>query len=123
MATGGAHFQLALLSCLPKALRSPYVRLRGKGAHYDCEPPGPWQIRTMLKQSGFDYQDRCTEAVKLVGEIEGQSALNRIVGGLPNGLLWVFRPVYPTIMFLLFPKHGGHPDAFQREKPGSDTLP
>lgn len=97
------HFQMALLSCLPKMLRSPYVRLRGKGAYYDCEPPGPLQIRSMLKQSTLQYQDRCVEAVRLVAEIEGQSTLNHLVSGLPTGLLRAFKPIYPTIMFLLLP--------------------
>lgn len=110
------HYQLALLSCLPKVLRSPYVRLRGKGSHYDCEPPGPIQIRSMFRQSGLRYQDRCVESVHLIGEIEGQSALNHIVDRMPTSLLGVFKPIYPTIMFLLFPAPNG------RKSSTSDTT-
>jgi len=103
------HFKLWFLSCIPNTLRSPYVRLTNKGTHYDCLPPGPLQIRSMIRQSRLQYHDQGDLAIRLVGEIENKSLITRITSRLPTVVLRLLKPIYPTLIFLLSPAETPNP--------------
>lgn len=67
----------------------------------DCDPPGPFGIRSMIHASGLHSQDDSYSAIGLIAQIEGPSLLLRIARNLPNLLLKMFSPAYPTMIFLL----------------------
>jgi len=95
------HFNLWLLSWLPRALRSPYVRMAGKGSHYDCNPPGPLALRAMLRRAGLSGRDCTADALRAIAATEGSPAVLRGLGLLPRGLIGLLSPLVPTMIFLL----------------------
>lgn len=95
------HFRLWFLSWLPGKFRDSYVRLARRGHRYDCEPPGPLRIRSMLRVAAIRYEDVTGSAVRLVGEIEGATVAQALGRYLPDAYLRMLAPVYPTIIFRL----------------------
>jgi SAM-dependent methyltransferase len=94
------HFRLPLLSWLPRPLRDPYVRLAGKGTHYDCEPLRLPQLERMLAASGLPARNLCIEALRTMVRIEpGTSWLARFVAALPESLLRPVRWLIPTLIY------------------------
>jgi SAM-dependent methyltransferase len=102
------HFKLWLLSWLPRPLRSPYVRMAGKGTHYDCHPPGPIDVRRMLSRSGFGYRDCFVDAVRAVAARETPSAALRLLSRTPRRLLALLSPLAPTMIFLIEAGRAAH---------------
>ena len=84
------HFHLWFLSWLPRPLRSPYLRFLGKGQHYDCEPPGPLRIRSMIHAARLSHKDVAHLAIGLIADIEGGALPLRVAWGLPDSLLKAF---------------------------------
>jgi len=95
------HFGLWFLSWLPPFLADHYVRVASKGTHYDCRPPGPLKIRSMIRSAGMSYRERSWLAVRLIGEIEGKTIIQRLANSLPLPLLNILSPFYPTMIFIL----------------------
>ncbi|WP_370300363.1 class I SAM-dependent methyltransferase [Abyssibacter sp.] len=96
------HYQLALLSWLPRSLRTPYLRLAGKGQVYDCEPLQSGQLERMLQSSGLEFQHMGFEAAKALQEIEGQAArLIRALEGIPLWTRAAIKPLLPTLVYLV----------------------
>jgi SAM-dependent methyltransferase len=95
------HFRLWFLSWLPHRLRHDYVRAAGRGARYDCDPPGPFSLRRLLRAAQLDYRDVTGEAARLTLEREMDSAAARIGRAAPTPVLKLFSPVLPTMVFLL----------------------
>lgn len=94
------HYRLAFLSYLPRSLRSPYLRLRGKGHFYDCEPLTLPELEKLLQQSGLQYHNLCAEALKQTLAIEHPtSTINRLVQWLPTWMIRCFSPVIPTLIY------------------------
>ena len=94
------HFHLAFLSWFPREMRSRYLRLSGKGDFYDCEPLRLGEARRPLRQSGFDSQQICVEALRATLDIERpQAALTRLVRLVPTALMEPFAPIIPTLIF------------------------
>lgn len=94
------HYQVAFLSWLPRALRSPYLRLRKKGAHYDCEPLQMRQLEEMLAGSGFASQNLCVSAMRLTLQIERpDSSSTRLLERIPDFLLEPLRAMIPTLIY------------------------
>lgn len=97
------HFRLPFLSWLPMAMRSVYVRLCGRGSHYDCYPRSRRVYRRLLKDCGFDPTDVTAEAVRAVSRIEEASLVSRLASCVPAFLIRVF-PWLPTIIFVARPQ-------------------
>lgn len=94
------HYRLAFLSWLPRALRSQYLRLSGRGEFYDCEPLQLGEARQLLRESGFDSRQMCVEALRATLEIERpQAALTRLIRRIPSVFLEPFAPIIPTLIF------------------------
>jgi SAM-dependent methyltransferase len=101
------HFGLWFLSWLPRSLRSPYLRARRRGACYDCEPPGPRRIRSLIRLAGLCFQDVAAPALRLMVQIETPWIVSDVVRTLPDFVLKTCSPVYPTMTFLMtHPKPG-----------------
>lgn len=98
------HFQLPLLSWLPQALRSHYVRAAKKGTHYDCNPRSRRVYRRLLTECGFRVRDVTAEAVQIVAQRESPGIGSRIAAACPGS--WIqLCPILPTIIFLARPAH------------------
>jgi SAM-dependent methyltransferase len=94
------HYQLAFLSWLPHALRSPYLRFRQKGLHYDCEPLEMRELETMLRCSRLASENLCVPAMRLTLQIERPEAVsNRVLGRIPDSLLEPLRAMIPTLIY------------------------
>ena len=95
------HFGLWFLSWLPRWMSDRYVRLSGKGRFYDCRPPGPLRIRGLMRKAGLRYEDASHSAVRLVADIEGRGGAMKLVARLPDSILRLLAPAYPTMVFVL----------------------
>ncbi len=96
------HYRLKFLSWLPHRWRSPYLRWRGKGEFYDCEPLQLHELEAMLAQSGMTYCNLCVEGWRETFEIERTHHWStRLLRRIPDALLRLFRPIIPTLMYRL----------------------
>lgn len=97
------HYKLVFLSWLPHAWRTPYLRLMGKGMHYDCEPLQMRQLERMLVQAGFGYRNLCIEAMRATFEIERPHSTGaRFLRGVPDGAFAPLRRIIPTLIYRLW---------------------
>jgi SAM-dependent methyltransferase len=98
------HYQLKFLSWWPRAWRSPYLRLMGKGRFYDCEPLQMGQLERMLAEGGFCYRNICIEAWRMTFEIERPQTLAAgMLRAMPDGLLKPLRRIIPTLIYRIEP--------------------
>jgi SAM-dependent methyltransferase len=97
------HFRLALLSWLPRALRSPYVRLARRGGAYDCELLSRRELRRLAGSAGLRYEDATIGALRALVRIEGGTWLRRTVANAGPLATTVLAPLSPTIVVLLRP--------------------
>ncbi len=96
------HFGLPLLSWLPRPLASAYVRLAGRGLHYDCRPLTAGQLTSMVAEAQMTAVALEVPAIRIHGELEGRRGLVlRAVERLPSTLLRGARPIVPTLICLL----------------------
>jgi SAM-dependent methyltransferase len=94
------HYQLAFLSWLPHAWRTPYLRAMGKGERYDCEPLQMNQVEYFLAGTGFAYRNLCVEAMKLTLEIESRGSVSSaILRRMPDKILETLRRIIPTLIY------------------------
>lgn len=94
------HYRLMLLSWWPRSLRSPYLKLMGKGDFYDCEPLQMRQLERMLAATGLPCQNLCVEALRATFEIERpNSASARALRLTPDFLLAPWKPLIPTLIY------------------------
>jgi SAM-dependent methyltransferase len=100
------HYGLAFLSWLPRAWRTPYLRLRGKGNVYDCEPLQMRELQDLIASVGMSYRNVTVEAFRLTLAIEGDKGwLARTANAFPDSILRWMRRVIPTHIYLI--EHGG----------------
>ena len=93
------HYGLAFLSWLPTPLRSPYLRLRGRGTHYDCEPLSLPALDALLAAAGLHAQHLEVEALRATLAIEGvHSFTAQLAHALPDRLLGGLRSAIPTLI-------------------------
>lgn len=96
------HYHLAFLSWLPRPLRSRYLRWRGAGEFYDCEPLAMSELESMLSSSGLAYRNVCEDAIRAMCATEPRPALSlRIATSIPKGWLQRLRRLSPTHVYLL----------------------
>lgn len=95
------HFRLPFLSWLPARLRTPYVRLAGRGKHYDCDLPSRSELLELLAASPLRHEELTIEAMRELAAIERPGALTRRILTAPEGSLRRLLPVIPTMVFLL----------------------
>jgi SAM-dependent methyltransferase len=94
------HFKLALLSWLPHAWRSPYVRAAGKGEHYDCEPLEMNQLERLFERADLHCRNICIDALRATFDIERQhSSASSLLRRIPDWALRPFLPVIPTLIY------------------------
>lgn len=96
-----AHFRLPLLSWFPSHISDAYVRIAGRGTHYDCKPLGPVGFRRLFAQAGFSFRESTIDAVGFVLDEElGMPMLGRFVRHTHAAFLPLL-PCMPTFVYLL----------------------
>lgn len=99
------HFHLPLLSWVPRAARSPYVRLARRGTEYDCDLLSRSQLLDLASAAGLEARERTLEAMRLLGTIESRS-LARRVAAAPDAVHRALLPLVPTLVFVLRRREG-----------------
>ncbi|THF64101.1 class I SAM-dependent methyltransferase [Pseudothauera nasutitermitis] len=95
------HYHLAFLSWLPHRMRSPYLRWRGRGFYYDCEPLGMYSLESCLQACGLVYENQFAQAVKAMIDAEHQPPIAaKLAALLPMPVLQMFRVTSPTHVYL-----------------------
>jgi SAM-dependent methyltransferase len=98
------HYNLAFLSWLPHAWRTPYLRILRRGEAYDCEPLQMGQLQDLLSGAGFKYRNLCIDALRVTFEIERpQSVAASVLRRTPDGLLLPWRRIIPTLIYRFWP--------------------
>ncbi|HMM57489.1 MAG: class I SAM-dependent methyltransferase [Xanthomonadales bacterium PRO7] len=96
------HYRLAFLSWLPRKRRSAYLRWRGRGDCYDCEPLSMPELETMLRSSGMTYANICWEAIRAMSASETRRSLAVVLASrIPRVLAYPLRRFSPTHVYLL----------------------
>ncbi|WP_083250878.1 class I SAM-dependent methyltransferase [Acidihalobacter aeolianus] len=95
------HYQLAFLSWLPQAWRSPYLRLRGRGSDYDCAPPTLSRLESMLIHAQLTFENISTLGLHTTLDIEGGGLLAAAISQLPDALLNRLAYLNPTLIYRL----------------------
>ena len=99
------HFKLPFLSWLPMPLSHAYVRLAGKGTHYDCRPLACGRIERMLADSGFAWRQHAGDGLRLTFELENPGAplYRHGLRHVPDAVYSVVRRAFPTLIYTLAP--------------------
>lgn len=96
------HYRLKFLSWLPRAWRTPYLRWRGRGSIYDCEPLQCLELEALLRQADLHYRNLCIEGLRTTFEIEHPARLvTRLLSCVPDAVLYPLRAVIPTLIYRL----------------------
>ncbi len=97
------HYRTVFLSWLPRRWRTHYLRLRGRGSHYDCEPPTKPQLEAMLAAAGFHYRFLSSKAVAVMRIVEGRDDwLFRLATAVPESFLERLGYLNPTLIYRLW---------------------
>jgi SAM-dependent methyltransferase len=99
------HFKLAFLSWLPSAAADAYVRMAGKGRHYDCRPLTCPELESQLRDVGFAFTQHTGDALRATFELERpNSTLYRwIFKPMPESVWHALRRAFPTLVYTLHP--------------------
>lgn len=97
------HYRLAFLSWLPERLRSPYLRLWGRGDFYDCRPYTAAALEHDFRTAGFLCRNISIPALHAALDIEGGHKLARALADhMPQGFLHGLRNWSPTLIYLFW---------------------
>lgn len=94
------HFGLPFLSWIPTQMRDGYVRIAGRGSHYDCNPLGHAEFERMAERAGLIARNINAAAFRLLAE-ESPGQLARRLGRIPQTWLQLVYRVSPTMVYLL----------------------
>ncbi|RWM09222.1 class I SAM-dependent methyltransferase [Mesorhizobium sp.] len=95
-----AHYKLPLLSWLPAPIADRYIRLRGAKHRYDCRPLSRGEAETLLSEAGFEAEDKTIDAIRVVGDLEGNVGAYRIANNIPDFIFRSTRGIVPTLIFV-----------------------
>jgi SAM-dependent methyltransferase len=96
------HYRLAFLSWLPRAWRSRYLRMSGRGTFYDCEPLTVRELEDLLDRAGFVHENVCVPALYLTIDLEGDAYRSvRFLRHVPRAVFERMRALIPTLTYVL----------------------
>lgn len=104
------HYRLPLLSWLPLSMADAYVRITGKGTHYDCRPLTTVEIERIFALHDLSFEQQHGNALRLTYEFERPASwlFRWILRPLPEGVYAALRHVFPTLIYVF--RHAA-PDA------------
>lgn len=95
------HFRLPFLSQLPRRLRSPYVRLMGRGADYDCDIPSPRAVRALARSNRLGLAEITDQALSEFRKTERPNAVLKVILRMPDPVLRLGLWIAPSKTYLL----------------------
>lgn len=96
------HYRVNFLSWWPRHWRSPYLRWRGKGDFYDCEPLEMRQLECMLQATDLIFRNQCLEGWRETFSIERPGHWStRLLRRTPDAMLRPLIPIIPTLIYRL----------------------
>lgn len=96
------HYQLFFLSWLPVSLRSPYLRISGRGCHYDCQPLSSNELFNLAASAGLCPVSLVLSALEDVVKNEGgENLVAKMLLSLPTFFLRRIQVFSPTLIYLL----------------------
>jgi SAM-dependent methyltransferase len=96
------HYQVAFLSWLPSTWRTSYLRWRGKGDYYDCEPLTLRQLENFAKDADLEMRNVSVFATRLFFEIEKpHSMAGKLLSKCSDAFLTPLCPFIPSLIFIL----------------------
>jgi ubiquinone/menaquinone biosynthesis C-methylase UbiE len=94
------HFHVAFLSWFPRSLRSRYLKLRGKGSFYDCEPLTQHELERMLDESALAGDNIGFDALRATVALEKDAGLLAAsLAKLPDAALRPLSGLVPTLIY------------------------
>lgn len=94
------HYRLAFLSWLPRRWRNAYLRARGKGRYYDCEPLRLPELEALFVRAGLDFENLFASALAVMLHAEpAPSRMLRCAAALPKRWLDALRWASPTHVY------------------------
>jgi SAM-dependent methyltransferase len=94
------HYRLAFLSWLPRRWRSAYVRARGKGRCYDCEPLRLPELEALFVRNGLHFENLFASALAVMLHAEpAPGPMLRCAASLPMRWLDALRWASPTHIY------------------------
>ncbi len=94
------HFHLPFLSWLPQRAASRYLKMTRKGDWYDVVPPSHRDMRSLLDQSAFDWEDVTVESMEVMARVETTTRLERAVLGAPGPVVRLGYWFIPSMIYL-----------------------
>lgn len=94
------HYGVAFLGWLPPSWRSRYLRARGRGDIYDCEPLSMGVLESFFDLAGVQHRNLLVEAVHAMNQGGSPSLPIRLVSRLPAGVLRTAQRLSPTHIYL-----------------------
>lgn len=97
------HYRLAFLSWWPESMRSWWLRLFGRGRHYDCRPLTRSDLEVRLRDAGFRYAQQHRQAMQAMVDIERDrlSQLDLLILRIVASLASWLRSAIPTLIYTL----------------------
>lgn len=95
------HYRLPLLSWLPVAFRSPYVRATRRGQVYDCDPLDRRELTDLFRTAHLAYRDATWDAMRAMSSIEPENIGARALLRVPSSIRSVTSPILPTMIYML----------------------
>jgi|APFre7841882724_1041349.scaffolds.fasta_scaffold03157_2 SAM-dependent methyltransferase len=102
------HFRLPFLGWLPRRLGDLYVRIARRGRAYDCRPLSLRQIDRLVAESRMVGTNAGVSAVRAMLAIEsgGWRLARSLLRHVPDGVLSMILPLFPTHVLVLQPDPG-----------------
>jgi SAM-dependent methyltransferase len=99
------HYRLAFLSWLPPSWRTPYLRFRNRGDHYDCHPPTARELECLLSEAGFQFVQQHGRALRVTFELERPRAwlYRALLKQVPDAVYARLRRAVPTLIYVVRP--------------------
>lgn len=97
------HYRLAFLSWLPRPWRTPYLRIRNRGQHYDCNPLSVPEIERMFDSVHLRYRHEHRSALLTTYELEKPHSLiyHYIWKHTPAFFYQYVRHLFPTLIYII----------------------
>jgi len=96
------HYRIAFLSWLPRGWRSTYLRQRGRGLVYDCDPLSMAELQTLFQHCRLQFKNCMHEAIAAMIVSEGNPRLPmQIAARLPHWITTFLLPLSPTHIYLV----------------------
>lgn len=99
------HYRFALLSWWPERWRDTWLRIWGRGVHYDCRPLSRGDLQRRLMAAGFRFEQFHAAALRILFELERPDSVvwRYVLRHVPDRLSGAVGSIFPTPIYRLEP--------------------